>query len=421
VIRRQGIDVLAIDRMALAVRRSGPGFLGRAFTAAEIDYCAGRPERLAGRWAAKEAVIKCFDRTPICFPRRRVEVLPAETGAPTVSLLGGDARGARVQVSITHQAGVAIASAWLEMPDPADAAGSPLAPPEAVRLPDRPAEGHKGTFGTVVAIAGSRGYTGAAYLCATASARAGAGIVRLLVADAIYPILAVKCTEVIATPVPEDVPGAIGMGALDVVAGQLESAAAGLVGPGLGREPATWRLVADLVTSVRKPLVLDADALNALAERPDVLRVLGPDRVLTPHPGEMSRLTGRPTAEIQANRREAAAAAAREWGATVVLKGARTVVAAPDGRLSEDPHEVPALGTGGTGDVLAGMIAGLVSQGSDPYTAAVTGVYVHAEAGLRLQARLGPAGLLASDLLPELPLVMRDLRRQRDAGGEARA
>jgi len=127
----------------------------------------------------------------------------------------------------------------------------------------------------------------------------------------------------------------------------------------------------------------------------------------------MARLTGRPTREIQAARREVAAAAAGEWGAIVVLKGARTVVAAPDGRVSEDPHEVPALGTGGTGDVLAGLIAGLVSQGSDPFTAAVTGVYVHAEAGRRLQRRLGPAGLLASELLPELPPVMRDLRERR--------
>ena len=420
MIRRQGIDVLAIERMALAVRRSGEGFLGRTFTAAELAYCGGRPERLAGRWAAKEAVIKCFDGTPICFPRRRIEVLPAETGAPTVSLLGADARGARVQVSIAHQAGMAIASAWLEMPDPgvrpadppaaAGAAGRPPAAPEAVQLPDRPAHGHKGTFGTVVVVAGSRGYTGAAYLCSTASARAGAGIVRLLIAEDVYPILAAKCTEVMATPVPEDVPGAIGGAALELVTGHLEAAAVGLVGPGLGRAPASWRLVTDLVTRVRRPLVLDADALNALAERPDLLRSLGPDRVLTPHPGEMARLTGRPTAEIQANRREAAAAAARDWGAVVVLKGAGTLVAAPDGRLSEDPHEVPALGTGGTGDVLAGLIAGLVAQGSDPYTAAVTGVYVHAEAGRRLQARLGPAGLLASDLLPELPPVMRDLR-----------
>src|SRR2546421_3438015 len=404
---RVGVDALSVERMATAVRRSGERFLSRSFTPDELAYCQGRPERLAGRWAAKEAVIKCFDRTPICFPRRRIEVLPAETGAPTVRLLDGDPHDAGIQVSITHQGGIAIASAWLEMPDPSQRL---LPPPAAVRLPDRPAEGHKGTFGTAVVVAGSRGLTGAAYLCSTACVRAGAGIVRLLVAEGIYPILAAKCTEVMATPVPEDAPGALGDGAADEIAAQLRAAAVGLVGPGLGRDPATWRLIADLVASVERPLVLDADALNALSERPDLLRRLGPTRVLTPHPGEMSRLTGRPTREIQAARRDVAAAAAREWGAVVVLKGARTVVAAPDGLVSEDPHEVPILGTGGTGDVLAGLIAGLVSQGSDPFTAAATGVYVHAEAGRRMQARLGPAGLLASELLPELPPVMRDLR-----------
>jgi NAD(P)H-hydrate epimerase len=168
--------------------------------------------------------------------------------------------------------------------------------------------------------------------------------------------------------------------------------------------------VRDLVVRCRRPLVLDADALNALADSRHLLAALGPDRVLTPHPGEMARLTAQPTSAVQASRREVAAAAAREWGAVVVLKGARTIVAAPDGRLSEDPHEVAALATGGTGDVLAGLVAGLIAQGSDPYTAAVTGVYVHAEAGRRLQARMGPAGVLASELLPELPVVMKELR-----------
>src|SRR5215467_6536054 len=249
--------------MERAVRRSGDGFLAKTFTAAEIVYCDGRAERLAGRWAAKEAVIKCFDRTPICFPRRRIEVLPAATGGPVVRLLDGDARGARVEVSITHQAGIAIASAWLEMSEPADAAPPP---PAAVSLPERPADGHKGTFGTVTVVAGSRGFTGAAYLASTAAVRAGAGLVRLLVAEGVYPILAVKCTEVMATPLPEDAPGALGQAALDAAAAQLEASAAGLVGPGLGRHPATWELVRQLVARSSRPLVIDADGLNALAE-----------------------------------------------------------------------------------------------------------------------------------------------------------
>ena len=389
------------------MRRSGQRFLARAFTPAELAYCQGRPERLAGRWTAKEAVIKCFDRTPICFPRSRIEVLPSDTGAPEVRLLGEDAKGAEVQVSITHQGGIAVAGAWLEMPD---ANESPLPAPEAVRLPKRPADGHKGTFGTVVAVAGSRGFTGAAYLTATAAARSGAGLVRLLVAEGIYLILAVKCTEVMATPVAEDEPGAIGSMALNAVLEHLGAASAGVIGPGLGREPATWRLVQETVTRATCPLVLDADALNALAEARHLLPVLGERRVLTPHPGEMARLTGRLTSEVQADRRQVAGLAAREWGAVVVLKGARTVVAAPDGRVSEDPHQVPALASGGTGDVLAGLIAGLMAQGSDAYTAAVTGVYVHAEAGRRLQARQGSAGLLASELLPAIPIVMKAIR-----------
>jgi len=407
MIRRQGIDVLAVERMDRAIGRSGRRFLARTFTPAELAYCQGRPDRLAGRWTAKEAVIKCFDRTPICFPRSRIEVLPSDTGAPEVRLLGEDARGAEVQVSITHQGGIAIAGAWLEMPD---ADELPLPAPEAVRLPERPAGGHKGTFGTVVAVAGSRGFTGAAYLTATAAARSGAGLVRLLVAEGIYLILAVKCTEVMATPVAEDEPGAIGSMALNAVLEHLGAASAGVIGPGLGREPATWRLVQETVTRATCPLVLDADALNALAEARHLLPVLGERRVLTPHPGEMARLTGRLTSEVQADRRQVAGLAAREWGAVVVLKGARTVVAAPDGRVSEDPHQVPALASGGTGDVLAGLIAGLMAQGSDAYTAAVTGVYVHAEAGRRLQARQGSAGLLASELLPAIPIVMKAIR-----------
>jgi hydroxyethylthiazole kinase-like uncharacterized protein yjeF len=409
VIRRIGVDTCGVERMALAVRRSGAGFLRRAFTKAELEYCAGRAEKLAGRWAAKEAVIKCFDGTPICYPRRRIEVLPAPAGGPRVRLLGGDPKGAEVQVSITHQGGAAVASALLEMPGPAE---QPVPAPAAVSLPDRPPDAHKGTFGTVIVVAGSRGFTGAAYLCSTAAARSGAGLVRLLVAEGVYPILAVKCTEVMATPVPEASPGAVGRSARDLILGLLEAAAVGLVGPGLGRDRSTWQLVGELVGRARQPLVLDADALNALAEDRKVLSRLGAagPRVLTPHPGEMSRLLRRPTAELQADRQAAAADAAREWGAVVVLKGARTVVAAPDGRVSEDPHEVSALATGGTGDVLAGVIAGLMAQGSQPFQAAVTGVFVHAEAGRRLSATLGDGGLLASDLLPELPPAMQRLR-----------
>jgi hydroxyethylthiazole kinase-like uncharacterized protein yjeF len=406
-VQRIGVDAVSVDRVALAVKRSGPSFLRKVYTPAEIAYCAGNSERLAGRWAAKEAVIKCFDGTGICFPRRRIEVLPGASGAPRVRLLGND-RGASVEVSITHHSALAVATAHLEMPE---VAHNLLPAPEAVVLPDRPRDAHKGTFGTVVVLAGSLGFTGAAYLTSTAAARTGAGLVRLLVADSIYPILAAKCTEVMATPVQEVAPGAVGHAAYDLVLRQLATAEAGIIGPGLGRDGSTWRLVLDLVHHVTCPLVLDADALNALADAPRSKGKLGKNRILTPHPGEMARLTGKTIEAIAADRPGAARKAAKEWGAIIVLKGARTLVAHPDGRCSEDPHEVPALATGGTGDVLSGIIGGLMAQGSEPYAAAVTGVYIHAAAGRRISQRLGDSGLLASDLLLEIPHVMHVLRQ----------
>jgi hydroxyethylthiazole kinase-like uncharacterized protein yjeF len=406
-VQRIGVDAVSVKRIAVAVRRSGPGFLNKVYTPAELAYCAGDAQRLAGRWAAKEAVIKCFDGTGICFPRRRIEVLPGASGAPRVRLLGDD-RGARVEVSITHDSEFAVATSHLEMPDIAD---SLLPAPEAVLLPERPPQAHKGTFGTVVVLAGSLGFTGAAYLASTAAARTGAGLVRLLVADTIYPILAAKCTEVMATPVPEVAPGAVGHAAYDSVLRQMSAAEAGVVGPGLGRDTSTWRLILDLALHATCPLVLDADALNALADAARKKTRIGKNRVLTPHPGEMARLLGKTTEAVNADRPGAARKAAKDWGAVVVLKGARTVVAHPDGRISEDPHEVPALASGGTGDVLAGVIGALIAQGSDPFAAAVTGVYIHAAAGRRISQRLGDSGLLASDLLPEIPLVMHVLRQ----------
>jgi len=404
-VQRIGVDAVSVDRIALAVKRSGPGFLTRVYTPAEIAYCAGNDERLAGRWAAKEAVIKCFDGTGICFPRRMIEVLPGPNGAPRARLLGDD-RGAQVEVSITHHSRLAVATAHLEI---SDAAGM-LPAPDAVAIPRRPKDAHKGTFGTAVVLAGSLGLTGAAYLSSTAAARTGAGLVRLLVADTIYPILAAKCTEVMATPVPEVAPGAVGHAAYDSILRQLATAQVGIIGPGLGRDSSTWRLAVDLAVHAKCPLVIDADGLNALADSPRSKGKLGPKRVLTPHPGEMSRLTGKTAEQINADRPAAARKAAKEWGAVIVLKGAHTVVAHPDGRVSEDPHEVPALASGGTGDVLSGIIGGLIAQGSDPFAAAVTGVYVHAAAGRRISASLGDSGLLASDLLTEIPVVMNILR-----------
>ena len=405
---RVGVDVAAIPRIAEAQKRFGDRFLHRFLTDREIDYCGGSPERWAGRWAAKEAIGKAMP-TGVVRPRMRdVEILPRDDGrphvrvAPATTLTGRD-----IDVSIAHDGHFAVAVAVIPEAEAIQPRG---ALPDGFRLPARPRDGHKGTFGTVVVLAGSQGYTGAAYLASMGAARSGAGIVRLLVAQSIYPILAEKCTEVIVGPIPEISPGVVGHASLSGILRGFAGADAGVIGPGLGRDASTRRLVEDLVPRVAAPLVLDADALNMLSEHRTILPRLSPQIVLTPHPAEFGRLAGLETPAVQQDRRGIASRFAKVWNKVVVLKGAGTVIAAPDGRVTLNPIATPALASGGTGDVLAGLIAGLMGQKLPPFEAAVTGVHLHSLAGLDLEASLGQAGVLASDLLPQLPRVMERLR-----------
>jgi len=408
VTPRVGVDVAAIPRIAEAQKRFGDRFLHKFLSDREIDYCGGSPERWAGRWAAKEAIGKAMP-TGVPRPRMRdVEILPSDDGrphvrvAPATTLTGRD-----IDVSIAHDGHFAVAVAVI--PE-AEAILPPGALPDGFRLPARPRDAHKGTFGTVVVLAGSQGFTGAAYLASMGAARSGAGIVRLLVAHSIYPILAEKCTEVIVGPVPEISPGVVGHASLSGILRGFAGADAGVIGPGLGRDASTRRLIEDLVPRVAAPLVLDADALNLLSEHRTMLPRLSPRIVLTPHPAEFARLSGLETPAVQQDRRGIASRFAKVWNKVVVLKGADTVIAAPDGRVTLNAVATPALASGGTGDVLAGVIAGLMGQRLPPFEAAVTGVHLHSLAGMDLEASMGQAGVLASDLLPQLPRVMERLR-----------
>ena len=420
---RVGVDVAAIPRIADAQKRFGNRFLQKFLTAREIDYCGGSAERWAGRWAAKEAIGKAM---PTGVPRphmREVEILPSEDGRPHVQVAPATTlTGRDIDVSIAHDGHFAVAVAvipdlslqapitGLDFPPPRAGEGQGGGLPDGFRLPARPRDGHKGTFGTVVVLAGSQGYTGAAYLTSMGAARSGAGIVRLMVAQSIYPILAEKCTEVVVGPIPEISPGVVGHAALSAVLRGFTGAAAGVVGPGIGRDTSTRRLIEDLLRKVTIPLVLDADALNLLSEHRSILPKLSPDIVLTPHPAEFGRLANMETSAVQKDRRGIASRFAKTWNKVVVLKGAGTVIAAPDGRITLNPIATPALASGGTGDVLAGLIGGLMAQKLPAFEAAVTGVHLHSVAGIDLEASMGQAGVLASDLLPQIPRVMERLR-----------
>lgn len=422
---RVGVDVAAIPRIAEAQKRFGDRFLHKFLSDREIAYCGGIADRWAGRWAAKEAIGKAMP-TGITRPRMRdVEILPSDDGRPHVQVGAATTlTGREIDVSIAHDGHFAVAVAVI--PDapsvPTARAGSISLPPvgrvgegvstipDGFRLPERPRDGHKGTFGTVVVLAGSQGYTGAAYLTSMGAARSGAGLVRLMVAQSIYPILAEKCTEVVVGPVPEISPGVVGHSALSAALRGFTAAAAGIIGPGIGRDASTRRLIEDLIPRLTVPLVLDADALNLLSEHRTVIAKLPPNIVLTPHPAEFGRLANLETAAVQKDRRAVASRYAKMWNKVVVLKGADTVIAAPDGRITVNPIATPALASAGTGDVLAGLIGGLMGQKLPPFEAAVTGVHLHSLAGMELEASVGQAGVLASDLLPQIPHVMERLR-----------
>jgi hydroxyethylthiazole kinase-like uncharacterized protein yjeF len=291
-------------------------------------------------------------------------------------------------------------------------------------LPERSPMANKGSFGKVMVLAGSINYIGAPYLACNAAMRVGAGLVTLAATGRLQSILANKLTEVTYLPLPEARPWIISPEALRLLFRQLEQYNVLLMGCGMGQHETTVRFIRSVLLThpkakTAKPklpsVVLDADGLNALAGVPKWWELMPEDAVLTPHPGEMARLTGMTVDEVQLDRMGLAKRMAGEWHKTIVLKGAHTVVAAPDGRAQISHVANAGLASAGTGDVLSGVIAGLLAQGMNIFDAAAAGVYVHGMAGEAVKERLGDAGMVASDLLPELPLVIKRLKAMRSS------
>jgi NAD(P)H-hydrate epimerase len=328
------------------------------------------------------------------------------------------------------------------LPDdlPSIKAGGPQVAEEemvSALLPERPIDAHKGTFGTALIVAGSVNYTGAAALAGEAAYRVGAGLVTMAVPSPLHGVLAGRFPEATWVLLPHQL-GVIARDAVDVLTKNWGRATAMLIGPGLGTEDTTREFLSGLLGSGaahKKPaarmgfvagegekskqdkeeskwpaVVADADGLNLLAKIKDWHKLLPRQSILTPHPGEMSVLTGLSVEEVQQHRQGTAASFAKLWGHVVVLKGAFTVVASPDGRLVIIPVASPALARAGTGDVLAGCIVGLRAQGLDPFEAAVAGAWIHSQAGLYAAGDLGTtASVVAGDLVGSISDVLSDL------------
>ena len=278
------------------------------------------------------------------------------------------------------------------------------------RLPERSNNSHKGSFGKAMAAVGCINYAGAAYLSCAAAGRSGTGLITGAVAEPVWAPVATKLTEATWLLLPT-AQGAIAEEAATVVAEKGATYSALLVGCGLGQAESTQRFVHALLQQPDlPPLILDADGLNCLAKILRWQELLPPRTILTPHVAELSRLCQLSNAEVVENRWEIARAKAVEWNAVVLAKGPYTVVADVDGTLAVLPVATPALATAGTGDVLAGTIAGLLAQGLDPFDAACLGAWLHGKAGERCAAEIGLAGVLASDVLDRLPFVIEALR-----------
>jgi ADP-dependent NAD(P)H-hydrate dehydratase / NAD(P)H-hydrate epimerase len=275
-------------------------------------------------------------------------------------------------------------------------------------LPQRTASSHKGTYGHAGILAGSAGKTGAAALAAKAALRIGAGLVTVGVPASVNDVLEGKLLEAMTVPLPDTKARTLGRAGFDRILGFIQARTAIAIGPGLSTNPETVEVVQSLIKHLDRPSVLDADALNALASRASLLTECKTPPILTPHPGEMARLeVGATSQSVNADRLGTARRFARERGVFVVLKGARTVVARPDGLLMVCPTGNPGMATAGTGDVLTGMLVGLLAQGVPSWEAACAATYLHGAAGDLAAGRLGYAGMIAGDLIEQIPYAIQ--------------
>jgi NAD(P)H-hydrate epimerase len=277
-------------------------------------------------------------------------------------------------------------------------------------FPPRDPNAHKGNYGHVLVLAGSPGKTGAAALCSLGALRVGAGLVTLALPEGLNDLMEVKLTEVMTVGLPETEERTVAFQARDRLLGLMEGKRVLAVGPGLSTHPETVRLVMDVVRAAKIPLVIDADGITALAEQPEVLTKASAPVILTPHPGELSRLLAVSTEELAGKRIPIAQKVASTYNVTLVLKGARTLIAEPSGVVHINPTGNPGMATGGTGDILTGMIAGLIAQGLEPARAATVGVYLHGLAGDLACQHLGPEAMIAGDLLEKLPEAIRAVK-----------
>ena len=408
-----GIDIIEISRIEKALK-SNSSFLTKVFSEEEIAYFhshGSRTESLAGFFAAKEAFSKYVGTGISGFGFSDISVSHTPEGKPYLKFKGNTVNAS---LSISHNKDTAVAvvcgngSTSLKEQPQSEALPPSLMLEMKSLVPSRPAHSHKGDFGKLLIIAGSRGMTGAAVLSAYSALRTGAGLVTLATAHTERAVAASFYPEII-TEALESEDGIISSSAIDKILYLAQGKDAIVFGPGLGQSAHILTILQSLLTGYSGTLVIDADGLNALSQNIEILKNRTCNLILTPHPGEMARLTGKPTSFIQKNRLDVAREFSQKHKVCLVLKGNETIVSGEDGTFFLNPSGNPGMATAGTGDVLAGTIAAFSGQGLLPFDAAKLGVFLHGLAGDEAAARLGQHGIIATDVANELPTSLNKI------------
>ncbi len=395
-------------------------FIRRVFTQGEADYFVSKQNAakgfyasIAGHYAAKEAFAKAIGTGVRGFSLTDIEVCHNDLGKPYIKF-GGSRVNAYLTISHTDLTAVAV----VYLPDDIPQAGLPVyAGIDTYRelLPERMPDFNKGDRGKIFIAAGSVGMTGAACLSAVGALRCGSGLVTVGLPKSAQPVAAIKLTEAMTVPLEEDENGILSLNALGEMKSRISKSDVCVFGPGIGKNGDIGRLIESLISG-STDMLIDADGLNAIAEDTDILRKHANRQscrvVITPHPGEMSRLCGESIEAIQNNRIGVASAFAKEFKVTVVLKGAGTVIASPDGRTHINNSGNPGMAAGGTGDVLSGVIASLMGQGLEPFEAAVLGVFLHGFAGDLACRDKSMYGMTAGDLAEMIPTAFQILNNK---------
>ncbi len=403
---KTGIDIVEINRIKKNLEKND-GFLTRIFTEKEIEYIRGknyRAETVAGMFAAKEAYSKFLGTGFSGISLKDIEVYHREKGGPYIVFKGIKINA---DLSISHSDDNAVAVVCGE-----DAMISMVSNETLTKmknlLPRRKSDAHKGDFGRVFILGASKGMTGAVCLSAMGALRCGCGLLNVGVPECVYSVVATKLTEAM-TMGYSDYNGKFSLENSQDIIERINFSDVTGFGMGFGQSEDSNKLVYDIIESAEKPLVIDADGINAVSENIDILKKLKVKAVITPHPMEMSRLTGKSISKIQEDRLSTVLCFSKKYNVVTVLKGEHTVVADTDGKYYINETGNPGMATGGSGDVLTGMIASFIGQGLSQYDSAVLSVYLHGRAGDLAAEELGEHSVIASDILDKIPLALKEL------------